>query len=412
MSAIARDLSTAFDARPRKPGDARQFSLAGGDAGIATFFHGLAARPEFPDAASMRDAYLGRAVAALSDVPMDSSLYGGFCGIAWAIDRISTASGGATLVEPGALDSIDRVLADYVERRPDCDLDVVSGAIGIGVYLLDRLPRAEARRGLTAIVESISERAERSGAHVTWRTPSSRLHGDDCATYPEGRYDLGVAHGVPGVIAFLSQCVRASIATDTARELLAGAVTWLLDAAAPRSAGFRFPCWIAPVGPAQPTRLAWCYGDLGVSLALLQAADATSRAGWRAIALELASDAARRTSENSGVIDAGLCHGTACAAHLFRHWFRATSDARFLDASRYWYRQTLSLRGEGLGIGGYRSVIRDVDLNDVWIDDPELLNGAAGIGLSLLGAATDGDTDWDRFLLLPPSADRFAGERP
>ena len=412
--AIVRDLSVTFETGASTAArvgasnrSTRRFSLAGGDAGIATFLHevSLAERGDCEGAASLRDAYLGRAVAALSEEAMNASFYSGFSGIAWAVDRMSKAPGEPLSLEPDALDSIDRVLLDYVARRPDGELDVVSGVIGVGVYLLERLPRETAHRGLSIIIDTLAERAERHGAQVAWLTPPSLLDADDRAKYPEGRYDLGVAHGVPGIVAFLARCIEASVSIETARELLEGAVSWLVDCCELRLGAPRFPYWIAPVGPTQPTRLAWCYGDLGVSLALRSAAVATSRVDFWNFAVKLAEDAARRPVESAGIIDGGLCHGTAGAAHLFRHWFRATGQQSFLDASRFWFRETLALRNEGSGVGGYRSVIRDVELRDVWIDNPELLNGAAGIGLALLAAVTDRAPTWDRFLLLSPSGE-------
>ncbi len=45
---------------------------------------------------------------------------------------------------------------------------------------------------------------------------------------PHGWYDLGMAHGVPGVIAFLVRASAAGFTDGRLPALLGGAVAWLL----------------------------------------------------------------------------------------------------------------------------------------------------------------------------------------
>lgn len=400
VRAIARDLSKTVEKGVRTwSGSVPDSSLAGGDAGVALFFHVLSTTEHGRaiDAEGARDAILARAAGALSSEPMTPSFFAGFTGIAWALSTMCDVAG-----ESGdALDGIDAALANHLHARNEQQLDLVSGITGMGVYLLERLPRAEARSGLVAALDHLESTAERSSDGCAWREPPERLSADDRVMWPEGRYDLGLAHGSPGIIAFLGRLLLAGVETDRARALLFDATRWLRSRAN-GVASPRFAHFSAPVGPSQPTRIAWCYGDLGVSLALLAAAAAAGDEELREYAIELGHRVAERPYDHAGIIDGGLCHGTAGAAHLFHRLFRATGEPAFLAASRHWFAETLGLRRDGEGVGGYRSVIRDHDMKDVWIDNPELLNGAAGIGLALLGALTSGDPSWDRFLLLSP----------
>jgi hypothetical protein len=54
----------------------------------------------------------------------------------------------------------------------------------------------------------------------------------------------------------------------------------------------------------------------------------------------------------------------------------------------------------GGGALGYRREAQMRDVRDAKVDDPALLDGAAGPPLVLLAAATDTDPGWDRALLL------------
>jgi hypothetical protein len=342
---------------------------------------------------------------------MAASFFDGFAGIAWAVQQFLPAwQDGAA--DP--LDGIDAVLVDCLARNRVAELDVTAGLAGIGVYLLSRAPRPAAASGLQAIVAQLAQRAERPAAGgVTWRVPPAALDEVDRVAYPAGRYDLGVAHGVAGIMAFLARVAAAGIETAQATDLLQGAVAWLLRQARDSADQCRFPYWVAPVGAAVSSVPAWCYGDLGIALALLATAFAAGRADWQAEAIDLGLFVAERSMQMPPKVDAGICHGTSGVAHQFNRLFQATGRTRFRDAARYWYEQTFRLQAPGTGIGGFRALIRDENFQDLWIASPELLSGAAGIGLGLLAGLLPHEPTWDRMLLISPlpvlSADVVAG---
>ena len=106
----------------------------------------------------------------------------------------------------------------------------------------------------------------------------------------------------------------------------------------------------------------------------------------------------------SGVVDAGLCHGASGLALTFARLFQTTGEARLRDAGRRWFEQALALRRPGRGFAGFQSwqPVDDGAEGGEWSDDPSFLTGASGIGLALLAAATRIEPDWDIVLLLRP----------
>jgi hypothetical protein len=206
------------------------------------------------------------------------------------------------------------------------------------------------------------------------------------------------------VIAFLGQVCAAGVTVGKARPLLDGAVRWLLEQDSLDS----FPFWIAPGGTGEKARLAWCYGDPGVAAALLWTARLVNEPNWEREARAIAVRVARRPAEQSGVVDAGLCHGAAGLAHLFNRMFQATGERRLADAARFWFERALGMQRPGQGIGGYEAWGPGVNEELLWVPDPGLLTGASGIALALLAATTDVEPDWDRMLLVavPPLASR------
>jgi len=222
---------------------------------------------------------------------------------------------------------------------------------------------------------------------------------------PQGYWNLGLAHGVPGIIALLARYVTAGVDVARARELLDGAVAFLLAAEPARDDG-RYPTWQAG-GPDDPVcvtehhraraRLAWCYNDLGISVALLSAALATGVAGWRAEALALARACARRSVEKARIEDAALCHGALGAAHLFNRLGQATGEAVFTTAARRWLDHGLGLRDDR-PIAGFPALASREDA--LWIADASVVGGASGIALVVHAMITGVEPAWDRTMLV------------
>jgi lantibiotic modifying enzyme len=381
-------------------GPAAAPSLAEGAAGIAVLHAYLAACPPWRDHAALAAHCLRGATGAVADNPAEASLCGGLTGVGWAIahlrDRLPDFDGEDDLAE------IDVALLNHLDRSPwPEDFDLVGGLVGFGVYALERLPRPAAVACLERVLGRLTETAERRPEGIAWWTNPAWLPPETRAQVPHGYYNVGLAHGVPGVIALLGQLCAAGVAVARARRLLAGAVQWLLAQQGPCG----FPYWVGPDADPKPARLAWCYGDPGVAAALLGAARGVDEPAWEGAALSIARRAARRPSEESGVVDVGLCHGAAGLGHLFNRLFQATGEPCLAEAARSWFQRALAMRRPGRGVGGFEARQPGDGGAMTWVADPGLLTGAAGVALALLAATTPVEPAWDRALLvaIPPS---------
>jgi lantibiotic biosynthesis protein len=147
-----------------------------------------------------------------------------------------------------------------------------------------------------------------------------------------------------------------------------------------------------------PARSGWCYGDAGVALAILRASEAAGDPAWRDDALAIARRAALRPLADTRIRDATLCHGAASLALIYQRLYHATGDPAMHAAARTWTLRIFDYRltddALAASSGFYQATV----------DGPavqrSLLNGAAGIALVLLAAASDVAPDWDRALLL------------
>jgi hypothetical protein len=403
-------------AGPRLP------NLNQGSSGQALLF-GYLARHDGAAAdrhAQLAELYLDEAIGAVADMPLGTGLFGGFTGVAWTAEHLGRvlgwepagdangAQGPEANAEMDANAEIDQALLERLAEAPwQGHFDLGTGLAGIGVYALERLPRPTAVRCLAAVVEHLAASAASDGRGTAWLTQPELLPVSRRQDEPRGMFDLGVPHGVPGVISLLAGACRVEACAGQARRLLDGAVAWLLSLPRTGRAGFQLGKWLSlssgEIVPAR--RLAWCYGDPGVAAALLQAARTAGEERWEQEALAIAAPAARSPVEAAGIVDACLCHGAIGLAHLFNRLYQATGQGLFADAARLWYRRGLDMRWPGEGIAGFGSWD-----DGSWpaaggsvpaagaMEDPGLFTGAAGIALGLLAAVSEVEPGWDRLL--------------
>lgn len=368
-------------------------------------FYGYLARRADADAglyAERAEQLLDRTFELVAMTPMRPALYGGFTGIAWTAEHLSRVLSADGDEDMNA--EIDESLLTAIAAPWTGDYDLISGLAGFGVYALERVGRPSARRCLEAIVDRLDETAEGIGDKVTWFTPPELLPPRNQEKNPNGYYNLGVAHGVPGVIGVLADAVRLDIRPEKARPLLEGAVRWVLSHRLSDRRGARYPTSVTPGVEPAPSRLAWCYGDPGIAASLLYAARAAGVHEWEHAALDIALHAATSAVEDAGVQDAGLCHGAFGLAHLYNRIYQAGGGQPFADAARLWYRQGLDMRRPEGGIAGFEKWEFGSDMKLDWISDPGFLTGVTGIGLALLAGITSVEPEWDRLLMvaIPP----------
>jgi hypothetical protein len=157
------------------------------------------------------------------------------------------------------------------------------------------------------------------------------------------------------------------------------------------------------VAVARPGASSFCAGVSGVVWTVehlwgRRCTDVVGEQPWDGEALDLAWQACDQGLAGAGAMDAGLQHGVAGRAHLLNRLFQATGEEPFADAARAGFGRLLEIRRPGEGIGGFQARVSGADGRLVWADDLGLLDGSAGIGLSLLAAVSSVEPGWDRLL--------------
>src|SRR4051812_21849943 len=266
-------------------------SLSRGEAGRAlALAHLDSALPDRGFGEASRDA-LRQAIAAVARQPLGPGLMQGFTGVAWTIAHLADSTA------PGAA---DEALIDLLRRDAwSGTYDLVGGLVGMGIYALERGPQGTEL--LELVIARLGDRAVRNNGSATWFTPRSELHVSVQPRVPNGYYNLGMAHGVPGVVAVLAGALDAGI--DEAGPLLDAAVTWVAGETL-QDAPSLWPFYVGDGVEVGPSRLAWCYGDPGVTVALLGAAVARGREDWIELAGRAIDKMHARAYETAGVTGA------------------------------------------------------------------------------------------------------------
>jgi hypothetical protein len=395
LAGQARQVAGRLAAGLGRPGAAApgHAALSGGSAGLAVCHAVLARLDSDPQAAAQAFACLDDAAGWLASGHVPASLYAGFTGVAWAAEVVDALLAAGT---GDRNEGIDAALAAILQRplAGPVPYDLINGLTGLGVYALARWPRRAGAECLAAVIGQLGRQARRDSDGVYWRTPPALLLGPQRQRHPGGGVDLGVAHGVAGVLPLLARAQALGVARELAGPLLGGAVRWLLAHLAETESGQTVPGFLAAGTEPGPARSAWCYGDPGVAMALLLAARDAGEAGWAEIATGLAVRAAARPPEQTGVVDAGLCHGTAGLAHLFNRMHQLTGEAALARAAEQWIQRTLSLCA-----AAEAGTAEPGPAQPPW-NGPGLLEGAAGVLLALLAASTAMEPVWDQMLLV------------
>lgn len=310
-------------------------------------------------------ALLGEAIerAAALPVQLDGSL-----GVAWVIEHLQRT---LRWSEDDPNTALDDVVLDYVAqpawRQP---WGWWAGLAGIAGFLRERLPAS--RASLERIVVHWLDGAHTTtGLGATWWT--ARGHIAPALGHAWGHYDLGMAAGVPGVLAVLARLHAADIARAEVRGLLRRGFDWLWSKRTPRG----LPRYLGP-GVGDELAAAVWDGSLGAGAALLRAADALGdpdrAAGVEAWLADLVRDGIELTD------DVGLVTGAAGAAQICARLFQRTGQPVFAERARACYLHAL----ERASLDG----------------DAGLCTGLAGVALALDAASSPREPTWDRVLLL------------
>lgn len=270
--------------------------------------------------------------------------------------------------------------------------DFLHGAIGIGLYLLEKSKNKSIYNYIGKLIDCLYEIKETENTGFKWYSlinSETELYG----------YNLSLSHGSSSIICFLSKVHSKGFFQEKTKILLDGAIEYILKNGTKNKEDFLYPSWVPKDNSYSTSRLAWCYGDLGIAIALYYAGVSTNNNDLINKSIEnLTHTSNRRDLIKENVLDACLCHGTAGIAHIYKRMYRNTGIEKFKETHDFWINETLKMAKFKDGLAGYKKY-QGLDSGE-WRTEYGFLDGIAGIGLTLLSSISDEDPSWDECLLL------------
>lgn len=370
----------------------KDLGLMGGVSGIVLFYFYYAKSFKDDEANEKGHLLLYNIFETINKGVYYDSFANGIVGIGWVVehllenDFIETSDNNLLLeLDNCALLTMDKGIGNN-------DFDYLHSALGNGIYFLSRLKKNNLVKDyLIKLVDAFEDASE-----------FDILGGLKWPTLNEGRkiYNLSLSHGIASNIVFLTKVLEYDIYSKKAYKLLSGSVNYLINNQLNSSRYCSvFPNYVCDSEDLRESRLAWCYGDLGIGIALYQASVVANNEQWKELSMEVILKTTKRKSfKNTYVNDAGLCHGTAGIAHIYNRMYKNTGISEFKIASNYWFNQTLKMAKHKDGLAGYKTWQRPEYGN--WSNEFGLLDGIAGIGLAILSKISKIEPAWDRCLLL------------
>ncbi len=305
------------------------------------------------------------------------------------------------------LDSIDGLITKSIEADGlNNNYDLVFGLIGKGIYFIERIIGGKnLQKQMRTVTDAILKNSlsDKHGIYWVDKNNPNSFHG-----LSEKSINLGLAHGLPGIISFLCMVSRFGEWDERDSMVLEKSVTYLLR----QETQERLSSFPNTTALDHTSRLGWCYGDLGVALSLFRASEVLGSDQIKKAAIRIALNSSKRNIDSSDVhhckefdvYDTSFCHGLAGVTHFYSKFYKITGNQVFDDAFKYWLSKLLEQIEKQQHI---LSTCDTVDLikliendpNFSWIDDNTIIGGASGAGLVLMEIINEAQSGWDRIFL-------------
>lgn len=375
--------------QPSVSGDA---SLLGGQMGFAVFEAYYNRHFGIEDDSRVWER-ISSSLNAIQEGQLIHSFAGGIVGIAWGFLHLFNQG----LLQDDELDpqsiveDLDEGLFESAMMLlEDGNYDYLHGGLGACLYFLERTPSPQIADYLVQIVEQLSAVAVRfRNGDITWKFDNFGSR----SPQESNVYNLGLSHGTASIVAILSLLYEKGYARERCAELINGNLQWMWRVKNKKTKSV-FPNTVTDIPTDQESRLAWCYGDLGIANTFLLAGEKLQNDAWKNIAEQTILHSVARRGSDALMNDAPFCHGTSGASYFFQQFSKKIVHPTLHEADDFWFQKTVKSAQPENSNDVFLSYHRDQ-----YDSNLSLLDGEVSIGMVLL-SKLGASTAWDRLALL------------
>lgn len=368
--------------------------ILAGQTGISMFYYFLAKVKDDENYLEKSLSIVQQAVDEINEGNHLPSFCSGISGLGWYLEFLRH-EGVIQREDIVFLDQLDeylyRVMINHIDQGY---FDYLHGSIGIALYFLKRIHSPQIKNYLDTFIDRLYAKGNIfSDGSMAWKT----IWGPD---KDNDVYNLSLSHGLASITAFLAKAYEADIKTAKVKEMLSRSLDFFFKHKNDeKKCGSYFPSVISPEDRILKSRLAWCYGDLGIASVFYNISKSMADKDLEKFSIDVFNfNASRKDPADTNINDAGICHGAFGIAHLYNRFFFNTKNPDFRITSEYWMKEGLKMACHKDGYAGYKTF--HTEDQGGWVANASLLEGISGIGLSILSSASMVEPSWDECLLL------------
>lgn len=279
--------------------------------------------------------------------------------------------------------------------------DPISGITGIGIYAISNLECPQMNlflHDMLNICICLTQKIHVGSNEVPgWYVPQQyQFLEEDKKKYPKGNFNLGIAHGVSGILAFL--CIAAShgIVLKGHLEAIQTLTLWVLSKKQQQDKQVYWKGRIPleeelgeeHIKDFKPMTGAWCYGTAGISRTLYLAGKVLHDPLIQKNALDAFLSIFPYKEGDSFLADPSFCHGVAGLLTITRLMLRDTGLVQLQEEVQKLENLLMNLYNPQFPFGFKDKapvITEKKELGEFsFIDNPGILTGVSGILLSLL----------------------------
>ncbi len=281
-------------------------------------------------------------------------------------------------------------LANYKDFKKHGNYDLFYGQVGLGLILREFIKKD---KFITLNEQFFLDTAEKDGKSFKWFFSLFESENQG--------YNFGLAHGIPSITLYLSNLFESTCYSNVnLAKLITGSTEFLIaNKQDPNKIGSFYPNILTKEKKEDFSRLAWCYGDLGVGYSIWKSGIVTNNNKFIREGLEVLLHCAKRREVNdTRIVDLGICHGSSGLILFYKRLYQLTQLNEFKDACLYWLSFTTDRILEARSIDNI--LVWDTNKKQHEFKDG-LLTGVAGIGMVLSEFISKKNCkNWSEFLLL------------
>lgn len=312
-----------------------------------------------------------------------SSTYStGLSGAAWLILYLNDNK--IIEIDPDVfLEEIDiQVESDLIAFLKKENLDILHGALGLGIYLLKR------RRmdGVINIITFLEKNGINENNSYKWEQKGTNYEGGSS-------FDLGLAHGQASILYFLGRCYKNNVCKKSCKLMINGIISFYFNNIQDHK---KFGSFWPNLLPKKKqlsnsnefkSRLAWCYGDLGILHTMYLTSHWLNDKKIKTKVEKLLMISMDRKKEAETMIDDSyFCHGESGILSICISLFGLSGNQYFRINAEYWAKQIIE-----------RFKKNEIELTS---DKSGILAGLEGVLLSLHLLETSEMDKWTECVFL------------